>query len=575
MKNSDFLLPLFAAAALLTGCGGSSGGSLQPADPPMMDEPPQLPGSALLILSSDLEDDSPIFILSSVEASNPGEATGSVAITGLADNDILVGMDFRPATGDLYAVGRLGNLYVINPHTAVVETTVALVAAPDSTPTFEALDGTHFGVDFNPVPDRLRVTSDTGQNLRINVDNGATLVDGPLDSGSGETRITGSAYTNSFAGTTSTRLFNIDTGEQMLYLQDPPNDGTLVNGVTLGIDADDANGFVIDGRNNAAIAALTVNGQPGLYRIDLTAEADVASLIGTLNIPGTLLGIALAPPAPPVVIGLTRDNALIEFAPGSPGMVSAPVTVTGLMEDGETLVGVDVRPATGELYGVSNLGNLYTVDAHSGVASFQAALVAAPDSGFDGLLGDDFAMDFNPVPDRLRLISDQGQNLRINVDNGETIVDGDIAYAEESDLGGIEDIPLLGPLLGLIGSILLPEDDAAVPALTAAAYTNSFAGTATTQLFTLDTGNDSLNLQNPPNDGTQVPLTDTPIAISGDQGFDIIGGDNGLVLAALSGNGMGPYTLYSINLMTGAFTERGQIGGADGPALRGITLQLR
>ena len=137
----------------------------------------------------------------------------------------------------------------------------------------------------------------------------------------------------------------------------------------------------------------------------------------------------------------------------------------------------------------------------------------------------------NPVPDRLRVTSDTGQNLRINVDNGETIVDGDIAYAEEDDVGGIADIPLLGPLLGAIGGILLPED--------------------------------------------QVPLTDTPVAISGDQGFDIIGGDNGLVLAALSSNGMGPYTLYSINLMTGAFTDRGQIGGENGPALRGIAIQLR
>lgn len=327
MKISHFLLPLFAVAALLTGCGSSSSGSLQPADPP--DDPPLLPDSALLILSSQLVGENPVFMLSSVEASNPGSISASATITGLADDDTLVGMDFRPANGDLYAVGRLGNLYVINPQTAVVEATIPLVPAPDTMPVFEALDGMHFGVDFNPVPDRLRVTSDTGQNLRI------------------------------------------------------------------------------------------------------------------------------------------------------------------------------------------------------------------------------------------------------NVDNGETIVDGDIAYAEESDVGGIEDIPLLGPLLGVIGSILLPEDDAAVPALTAAAYTNSFAGTTTTQLFTLDIGNDSLNLQNPPNDGTQVPLTDTPVAISGDQGFDIIGGDNGLVLAALSSNGMGPYTLYSINLMTGAFTDRGQIGGADGPALRGITLQLR
>ena len=71
--------------------------------------------------------------------------------------------------GDLYGLGNAGGVYVVNAHNAKA----SLVSRLDV-----ALEGTSFGVDFNPTVDRLRVISDTGQNLRANVDTGATLVDG-------------------------------------------------------------------------------------------------------------------------------------------------------------------------------------------------------------------------------------------------------------------------------------------------------------------------------------------------------------------------------------------------------------
>ena len=53
--------------------------------------------------------------------------------------------------------------------------------APAFTP---ALSGTAFGFDFNPTVDRIRVVSDTGQNLRLNPDTGAVAaVDGALNQG--------------------------------------------------------------------------------------------------------------------------------------------------------------------------------------------------------------------------------------------------------------------------------------------------------------------------------------------------------------------------------------------------------
>ncbi len=90
-----------------------------------------------------------------------------------------------------------------------------------------ALNGTSFGIDFNPVPDRLRVVSDAGQNLRINVDTGVTTVDAALNPAPG-TGVTGVGYTNNDNDpNTLTVLYDIDTMNDQLSIQAPPNNGTL------------------------------------------------------------------------------------------------------------------------------------------------------------------------------------------------------------------------------------------------------------------------------------------------------------------------------------------------------------
>ena len=70
-------------------------------------------------------------------------------------------MDFRPATGQFYAVSN-GSRYTIHRATGA-----ATRLGADGAFT---LTGTSFGVDFNPVPDRLRVVSDAdfgGSNFRL------------------------------------------------------------------------------------------------------------------------------------------------------------------------------------------------------------------------------------------------------------------------------------------------------------------------------------------------------------------------------------------------------------------------
>jgi hypothetical protein len=116
----------------------------------------------------------PIFVLTSgnrlltVDSATPGTVTKTVPITGLQSGETLLGMDFRPATGQLYALGSTARIYLIDENTGVATVSSTLAADPaDTTAPFAGLDGTRFGFDFNPTVDRLRVVSDTDQSLRM------------------------------------------------------------------------------------------------------------------------------------------------------------------------------------------------------------------------------------------------------------------------------------------------------------------------------------------------------------------------------------------------------------------------
>jgi hypothetical protein len=164
------------------------------------------------------------------------------------------------------------------------------------------LSGASFGVDFNPTVDRLRVTSDADQNLRINVDTGAATVDGALAYAAGDANagqdpnVAGSAYTNSMAGATTTTLYGIDSARDVLVTQNPPNNGTLNTVGALGVDAGDAVGFDIAPNGNTAYAALTVDGASQLYTINLTTGA--AALVGGVGGGAQLRGLAVFNPSP-------------------------------------------------------------------------------------------------------------------------------------------------------------------------------------------------------------------------------------------------------------------------------------
>ena len=178
------------------------------------------------------------------------------------------------------------------------------------------------------------------------------------------------------------------------------------------------------------------------------------------------------------------------------------------------------------VYGITDADKIYTIDPNSGAVT----LISTLDTSFDATTVSGF--DFNPVADRLRLVGDNDQDFRINVDTGAVTVDGTLAYADADDNSGTN------------------------PRVTAAAYTNAIAMPTTTALYDIDTDLDILVLQNPPNDGTLMTVGDLGVDFDDLAGFDIISSEEGSSTAfAVSDS-----TLYSIDLVTGAASSLGTIG---------------
>jgi hypothetical protein len=222
---------------------------------------------------------------------NADRIRSQVTIGGLQAGESLVGIDFRPATGRLYGVGTSNRIYVI-------DATTGSAVAINTVPFTPALSGSEFGVDFNPQVDRLRVVSNTGQNLRINPDTGAvasvdkSLAFATTDRNAGRTpSVVGAAYTNNFAGTTSTVLNDIDSGLDVLATQSPPNDGTLNTVGRLGADFQDVTGFDISTRKSREVAFASSGSR--LFNVDL--QSGKARHRGTIGKGASVRDIALAP----------------------------------------------------------------------------------------------------------------------------------------------------------------------------------------------------------------------------------------------------------------------------------------
>lgn len=209
------------------------------------------------------------------DSGTPGSVSTVGSVNGLQAGEAVLGIDFRPATNQLFALGSTSRLYTINTGTGAA-TQVGSAGA-------FTLNGTSFGFDFNPTVDRIRVVSNAGQDLRLNpIDGSLTATDGALNGAT--TSIVGSAYTNSFGGATSTTLYGINNATGSLYIQNPPNNGTqvLVGSLGIGGTINSNVGFDIAYPGNTGFATLqTGTADTGLYNVNLGTGA--ASLITNLS----------------------------------------------------------------------------------------------------------------------------------------------------------------------------------------------------------------------------------------------------------------------------------------------------
>jgi Domain of unknown function (DUF4394) len=246
--------------------------------------------------------------LVSFQSSSPQISTLIGSVEGLGSSDTkLIGIDFRVQDGLLYGVGNGGGVYTIDTQTAQASFVNSLS---------EQLQGRRFGVDFNPAANRLRIISNTGQNLRHDVTvTGATtpptVVDGPLNfppvppatTSTTALGVTGAAYTNNDLEptpptVTGTTLFDIDTTNDQIVLQSPANSGILVPTGKLGVDTGNQVGFdiysdLVNGLTvrNRAFAVLAVNGVDGFYKINLLTGD--ATFIGNFTNNGRIIDIAI------------------------------------------------------------------------------------------------------------------------------------------------------------------------------------------------------------------------------------------------------------------------------------------
>lgn len=267
------------------------------------------------------------------DSATPATTVGPLAVTGLTGT--LVGIDRRPATGELVGLAVNGNtalLYRIDlatgAATSIGSATVNTIAG-----------ATSFGMDFNPTVDRIRVVNNlasdgaggNANNFRLNAADGTLVAVDPdlsftgLPGGNGNAPEVAIAYSNNLANPGGvTTIFGIVSGGDRLVMNGGAGPGfpTLQNVGLLGVDTSNNAAFDITGPANLAFAILEVGGVSGLYTVDLTTGA--ATLVGTVGT-GTIDfgGMAL-----PILKPSVQFGAASFVADEAAGMVAVTVTCT-------------------------------------------------------------------------------------------------------------------------------------------------------------------------------------------------------------------------------------------------------
>ena len=495
------------------------------------------------------------------QAQAPGNITSTVNITGIAAGQGLAGLDFRPATGQLYGLGYNSTngearLYTIDRSSGLA--TPVGAAAVTLSPNMGDI-----GFDFNPTVDRIRVTGSNNSNYRLHPVTGAiAATDGSLafaatDVNAGMTPSVGTvAYTNSYLGAATTTLYNYNSATNLFTTQNPPNNGVLNTLGTSGLNlaAGDPSAdldiyFDAATSTNRAffVANVDSSSNDNLYSVNLAnGSATLIGAIGTGN-PVSDIAVLIERNVPATTTGdllyaLSSGGSLLSFDAAQPGIIRTLVAVTGIAA-GQVLSGLDFRPATGEIYSLgynatTGEARLYTINLTTGVVT---AIGAAPVTLATNM--GKIGFDFNPTVDRIRITGSNNSNFRLHPVTGAiAATDTNLAFAAGDVNAG------------------------ANPSVGTVAYTNSFAGSTTTTLYNYD---DSLNVfttQAPPNNGTlntvgASGLTQNLTDVSSDLDiyYDAAAAQNRAYFVANTANDISD-NLYTVNLSTGITTLVGKIG---------------
>ena len=248
--------------------------------------------------------------------------------------------------------------------------------------------------------------------------------------------------------------------------------------------------------------------------------------------------------APAVIISaLTNANALVTFDSATPGITSS-LAVSGLTA-GDSLVGIDYRPASGQLIGLgynsgTGTARVYSINSTGAATSINANTLTLASAG---TVLARVTADFNPTADALRVVTSAATNFRVPTG-------GTGALTPDTNLNG-------GNNTGIL----------------ATAYSRNNAGGGTsgaTTLFAIDGTNlvsqGSIDFFTGSGTSPNTGTLSTVAALSGVTGSSIVGfdifnapgtaaGSPGTAFIA-TGN-----TLFSLNLGTGAATSLGTIGG--------------
>ena len=569
MTSPKLTLTTLASAIILAGCGSSSSSNNRQA---------QLDCTAPAELTAATTSD--MFAVTSrsnclvrFDISDPSMVTPIGTLDASGD---VVGLDFRPASGELFALSSTGELLIVDPMTA--QTTQVTASIGDIT-------GTRLDIDFNPAANALRLISDDKQNFRMGApileanSNQPAIVDGVFGYIQG---VAETAYSNSRPGLTGTAHFTISDDSRTLYRQ-ASNPGTLErigNLFTTNVDAAvlGYNIYTTESGDNEHYALINEAGTPGIYTIN--PSTGLATLLRALPAPmsgnrysdlAVFDGFENPALREFLVIEQTADNAstaqIINLDPtmrsSTPVAFEDSLLLMGVPVD-EELVAFDRRTTNADedlntLYGLSRSGVLYRFNEDDDSGEVNATVVGSLQNA-DGepiaLRGNNISMDFNPAVDLLRILTDAGQNLRVNLDDGRVLADmpRDAGFAFVD--GTVRLLDVMPPAPVAVGYRAAPLQ------LEGELNPLDFQ-------YIIDARNAGLARVAVPNDGALVAvgtgllpnLSSLPMDIQ--QAMDIA--QEGTAYAALRTSTSTPSSLYTVNLQSGQALSIGLIGGSGFP----------